>query len=131
MEKLITHTPELAVLADYASEAAHWPLWDSDEQPQEPPGSGKFLFKYNGDYATERVLIVSGRATLAPEDGSAPVELAPGDSVWFHHWFSCSWIVHERMTKRYQYFDGGGVLKAPAAIACDKCGVDCEAESYL
>jgi hypothetical protein len=38
---------------------------------QEPPKSGKFPFNYNGDYATERVLIICGAATLTPDDGSA------------------------------------------------------------
>ena len=33
--------------------------------------------------------------------------------------------------KHYEYFDADGNVKAPAAIACDKCGVDCEAESWL
>ena len=85
-----------------AAQASDWPMWDSVTHPQEPAGSGKFAFSYNGDYATERVLILSGVATLAPDDGSEPFEIEAGDSVWFHHGFSCQWTVHERMTKRYQ-----------------------------
>ena len=38
---------------------------------QEPPKSGKFAFNYNGDYATERVLVACGAATLHPDDGGA------------------------------------------------------------
>mmetsp|Transcript_56325 Transcript_56325/g.96962 ORF Transcript_56325/g.96962 Transcript_56325/m.96962 type:complete len:323 (-) Transcript_56325:429-1397(-) len=132
MERLITHALASAVSANFISLAADWPLWDSEDHPQEPQGSGKFPFNYNGDYATERVLIVSGRATLTPDDGSPVVTLEPGDSVFFHHGFACQWTVHERMTKRYNYFDADGQLKAALpAIACDGCGCDCEAESYL
>ena len=40
----------------------YWKLF-----PQVPAKSGKFHFDYNGDYATERVLITSGRATLTPD----------------------------------------------------------------
>jgi len=131
MEKLVTHTPASAVTPDFIAKASDWPLWDSDDHPQDPPGSGKFSFNYNGGYASERVLIVSGRATLAPDDGSSIVVLEAGDSVFFHNGFACGWLVHERMTKRYQYFDKDGEISAPAAIACDGCGCDCEAESYL
>jgi hypothetical protein len=35
------------------------------------------------------------------------------------------------MQKHYEYFDAKGNVKSLAAIACDKCGVDCEAESWL
>ena len=131
MTSLVTHTSASDVPATFVDPAQDWPLWDSDTQAQTPAGSGKFPFNYNGDYATERVLIVSGRATLAPDDGSDEVVLAPGDSVYFHHGFACQWTVHERMTKRYEYFDADGKVKRPAAIACDGCGVDCEPESYL
>jgi len=112
MAALVTHTPAADVPADFVASAAEWPLWDSDTHPHEPAGSGKFPFNYNGDYATERVLIVSGRATLAPDDGSEAVTLSAGDSVWFHHGFACQWTVAERMTKRYQYFGADGEVKA-------------------
>jgi len=131
MDKLVTYTPASAVTPDFIAKASDWPLWNSDDHPQDPPGSGKFSFNYNGDYASERVLIVSGRATLAPDDGSSVVVLKAGDSVFFHNGFSCRWTVHEHMKKRYQYFDTDGKISAPAAIACDGCGCDCEAESYL
>uniref|UniRef100_A0A7S1BDB3 (S)-ureidoglycine aminohydrolase cupin domain-containing protein n=1 Tax=Corethron hystrix TaxID=216773 RepID=A0A7S1BDB3_9STRA len=131
MEGLITHTPASAVTPDFVAQASDWPLWDSADHPQDPPGSGKFAFNYNGDYASERVLIVSGRATLAPDDGGRRVVLNAGDAVVFHHGFACEWTVQARMTKRYQYFDAEGSIRAPAAIACDGCGCDCEAESYL
>jgi|TARA_B110000977_G_scaffold165700_1_gene213100 hypothetical protein len=131
MASLVTHTKSCDVPETFVESAKDWPLWDSETQKQEPLGSGKFPFNYNGDYATERVLIISGKATLAPDDGSAEIVLETGDSVYFHHGFACQWTVHEVMTKRYNYFDKDGALKTPAAIACDKCGADCEAESYL
>ena len=117
--------------AEFVAAAAAWPLWDSTTHPQKPAGSGRFHFAYNGDYITERVLILTGRATLTPSDGSEAIEIAAGDCIYFHHGFTCDWHVHEPMTKRYAYFDAEGAEKTPAAIACDKCGVDCEAESYL
>ena len=51
--------------------------------------------------------------------------------MWFHKGFACQWLVTEHMKKHYEYFDEDGSVKAPAAIACDKCGADCEAESWL
>ena len=58
------------------------------------------LLRYNGDYDTERTLIVTGTATLTPSDGSDPITIEAGDSVWFHKGFACEWDVHEPMTKR-------------------------------
>ena len=48
---------------------------------QNPPKSGKFHFDYNGDYETERVLIMSGEATLTPDDGSEEIVIGKGDQV--------------------------------------------------
>ena len=48
---------------------------------QNPPKSGKFHFDYNGDYETERVLIMSGEATLTPDDGSEEILIGKGDQV--------------------------------------------------
>jgi hypothetical protein len=51
---------------------------------QVPPGSGKFAYNYTfeGDYASERVLIIEGNATLKPTDGSPAVRIGAGDMVW-------------------------------------------------
>jgi len=132
---LITIIRAADVTEEYKKTAEGWPLWDSKTHPQKPKGSGKFPFDYNGDYATERVLITRGRATLTPAAGlGPPVSIGNGDAVYFHKGFKCNWKVHEPMLKHYAYYgedgepmpEGGG-----EGITCDKCGVDCFAESYL
>jgi len=133
MDKLVTHVAAEDVTDEFKELAMTWPLWDSGTHPQTPPKSGKFHFDYNGDYASERVLIMSGRATLTPDDGSPPIEIAKGDQVFFHKGFACNWRVTERMTKHYAYFDEEGKEMEPvaASISCDVCGAECWEESYL
>ncbi|KAJ1620462.1 hypothetical protein T492DRAFT_1077705 [Pavlovales sp. CCMP2436] len=132
VSKLITHTPAAEVSAAFKEAASAWPLWDSKTHPQKPKNSGKFRFDYNGSYDTERVLITSGSATLFPTDGSAAVSICGGDAVFFHKGFCCDWVVHEPMTKHFAYFVGEEESSlALADIACDECGKDCTAESYL
>ena len=58
--------------------------------------------------AEERCLVTSGRATLWPEGGAAPVAIAEGDWVTFRRGFQCTWVVHEAIAKRYAYFDAEG-----------------------
>ena len=103
INKLVTHVPAAQVSAEFKAAADAFPLWDSITHPQKPAGSGKFLFDYNGDYDTERVLILSGKATLTPTVGlnRKPIAIGAGDSVWFHHGFACAWHVTEPMTKKY------------------------------
>jgi len=124
---LITHTCAADVSSHTRLLATMWPLWDSTTHPCEPRGSGKFHFDYNGDYATERVLIMSGRATLTTNGRSPPVELVAGDAVDFHRGYACDWEVHEPMTKHYTYI--GSFI--PGSITCDECSANCFAESYL
>jgi len=102
INKLVTHVPAAQVSAEFKAAADAFPLWDSTTHPQKPAGSGKFLFDYNGDYDTERVLILSGKATLTPTVGlnRKPIAIGAGDSVWFHHGFACAWHVTEPMTKK-------------------------------
>ena len=64
--KLCTVTAAADVQDDFKDLALTWPLWDSKTHPQKPKNSGKFRFDYNGSYASERVLIMSGKATLKP-----------------------------------------------------------------
>ena len=45
--------------------AADWQVWDSAKEGTE----GTIHIDYDGDYGSERVLIVSGRATVTPCDG--------------------------------------------------------------
>jgi len=132
MDKLITYVPAVDVSESFRDTALTWPLWDSRHHPQSPPKSGKFHFEYNGDYETERVLVVSGKATLTPEDGSAAITISQGDQVFFHKGLACNWHVTEPMTKHYAYFgvDGEEVEPNPS-ISCDTCGAECYEESYF
>jgi hypothetical protein len=57
-----TVTPAEDVPAEFKALALTWPLWASKTHPQKPKKSGKFRFDYNGSYASERVLIMSGAA---------------------------------------------------------------------
>ena len=61
--------------------AAAWQLWDS---VQDGVG-GTIHIDYDGEYGSERVLIVSGRATVVPDDGSPSFTVRPGDVVYFMH----------------------------------------------
>jgi len=132
MDKLITYVAAVDVKESFKETARSWPLWDSRLHPQNPPKSGKFKFEYNGDYETERVLVVSGKATLTPEDGSAPLTIGAGDQVFFHKGLKCSWQVTEPMTKHYAYFnEEGKEVEQKPSISCDVCGAECYEESYL
>ncbi|EOD32899.1 hypothetical protein EMIHUDRAFT_230294, partial [Emiliania huxleyi CCMP1516] len=64
--------------------------------------------------AEERCLVTAGRATLWPEGGGPPVEIAKGDWVTFRRGFQCTWVVNEDIAKRYAYFDAEG-----AELACE------------
>jgi len=130
---LVTVIRAADVTAEYKEMAAGWPEWSSKTHPQKPAKSGKFHFDYNGDYATERVLITSGRATLKPDAGGAEVVIGAGDAVHFHRGFACMWHVTEPMKKNYAYFgdDGKEMSEEPEGITCDLCGAGCFAESYL
>ena len=67
--------------------AAAWQVWDSAQE-----GAGYTIhIDYDGDYGSERVFIVSGRATVIPDDGSASFAVGPGDAVYFMHGFRCTW----------------------------------------
>jgi len=77
------------------------------------------------------VLILSGRATLTPNDGSAQIHVQAGDAIYFHNGFACRWAVHEPILKHYGYFDEAGEETKPAQIACDACGAECYEESFL
>ena len=51
-------------------------MWDSVQD-----GVGDTIhIDYDGEYGSERVLIVSGRATVVPDDGSPSFTVGPGIS---------------------------------------------------
>ena len=85
---LYQHIPAASVPAEFKELAKDWPVWDSKEA--DPPlVDGKVHFTYDGDYGSERVLIVSGKATITPDDGTDPVEVGEGDAVYLHKGFEC------------------------------------------
>ena len=92
--------------------------------------SGRFPFDYAENHQ-EHVLVIDGKATLTPNDGSKPVAIAAGDHVIFHRGFACEWQVLEPMRKHYCYFDEDGNETVSNTIECDLCQGDCSALSYL
>ena len=81
--------------------AAAWQVWDSVQD-----GVGDTIhIDYDGEYGSERVLIVSGRATVVPDDGSPSFTVGTGDAVYFMHGFRCTWrILESPLVQRYGYF---------------------------
>jgi uncharacterized cupin superfamily protein len=49
----------------------------------------------------ERVVVLSGKAELTPDDGSPMVTIEAGDYVVFHQGFACTWQMIEPMAKKY------------------------------
>uniref|UniRef100_A0A7S2RT34 (S)-ureidoglycine aminohydrolase cupin domain-containing protein n=1 Tax=Mucochytrium quahogii TaxID=96639 RepID=A0A7S2RT34_9STRA len=128
-EELVTLTKSTDVSDAFKKLASEWSVWDSDSHPQEPAGSGKFHFDY-ADNHQERVLIICGKATLTPDDGSDVITIEKGDKVVFHRGFKCIWHILEPVKKHYAYYDQDGNVTKPANISCDACGVDCWEDSY-
>ena len=124
MNDLITITPPSEVTDEYKTEAKAWTKWDS---------KNKKSFPYNYT-AEERVLVLSGSATLTPTDGSDPLTIGAGDAVTFHKGFKCKWKITKRMKKHYAVFsdveDGDEAEDLPA-ITCDVCSDGCVEESYF
>ena len=131
MEKLITVTAAEDVTDDYKKEAKTWTKWDSKNRK-------KFPYNYKQE---ERVLILSGSATLTPiiinnnngnkEDGD-PIVIDAGMSVIFHVGFQCKWHVTKRMKKHYAMFGAAAEEEEEdEAITCDVCSKGCVAESYF
>ena len=103
--------------------AADWQLWEF--------GVGATDIEYDGEYGSERVWIVSGRATIEPNDGSPSFNVGPGDVVYFLSGFQCTWRVHEApLVQRYGFFGFDGKEIKDAEVTCDVCGCDCYEESY-
>mmetsp|Transcript_21197 Transcript_21197/g.32149 ORF Transcript_21197/g.32149 Transcript_21197/m.32149 type:complete len:168 (+) Transcript_21197:82-585(+) len=120
MNDLITITPASEVTDEYKKEAKTWDKWDS---------KNKKSFPYN--YTTEeRVLIITGSATITPSDGSDPLTIEAGNAVTFHKGFKCKWKITKRMKKHYGMFASGEEEEVPA-ITCDICGEGCVEESYF
>ena len=108
--------------------ALGWQLWNSEHETAD----GSIHIDYDGQYASERVLIVSGRATVTPDRGATPFQVAPGDALYLFHGFSCTWRIEQApLVMRYGYFAADGKELKEAVLTCDVCGCDCSDESYL
>ena len=91
MSTLYQHLRSELVPPRVKTMAAAWQLWDSVQD-----GVGDTIhIDYDGEYGSERVLIVSGRATVVPDDGSPSFTVRPGDVVYFMRGFRCTWRIHE------------------------------------
>ena len=49
----------------------------------------------------ETFVVVSGRATIEPVDGSAPFDIGPGDLCTFPAGYQSRWVVHEELREAY------------------------------
>ena len=108
--------------------AADWQVWDFAQEGNE----GTIHIEYDGDYGSERVLVVSGRATVIPDDGSPSFNVGPGDAVYFMAGFRCTWRINEApLVQRYGYFGLDGKEIKHTVLTCDVCGGGCSEESYL
>ena len=128
MSTLYQHLRSELVPPRVKTMAAAWQVWDSVQD-----GVGDTIhIDYDGEYGSERVLIVSGRATVVPDDGSPSFTVAPGDAVYFMHGFRCTWRIDESpLVQRYGYFGADGKELKDDTLTCDVCGTDCSEESYL
>ena len=128
MSTLYQHLRSELVPPRVKTMAAAWQVWDSAQE-----GAGDTIhIDYDGEYGSERVLIVSGRATVVPDDGSPSFTVAPGDAVYFMSGFRCTWRIDEApLVQRYGYFGADGKEIKDDTLTCDVCGEDCSAESYL
>ena len=104
MESLCKVTRAKDVTDEYreAAKGDAWTEWNSDEHPHDPPESGKFLYDYSASFE-EKVLVLEGRATLTPTDGSASVSIGAGDAVSFMKGYKCHWQIDEAPVKKVRH----------------------------
>ena len=123
MRLLYQHMPSACVPPPLKRLSNDWPVWKTNEDAH---------IEYDGEYASERVLIISGRASVSPKDGSPTFKVGPGDCVYFMHGFACTWHIDEApLVQRYGFFGEDGKEIKETDLTCDICGEDCFAESYL
>ncbi len=108
--------------------ALGWQVWNLEHETD----NKTIHIMYDGEYASERVLIMSGRGTVTPDDGSAPFTVAKGDAIYFFRGFACTWTLEAApLVMCYGYFRGDGTEIKDAVLTCDVCGYDCSDESFL
>ena len=94
---------------------AEWPEWTCEAYPGFPGGrfqeSRWWEVPGRERVVEERCLVTSGHASLWLEGGEGElieIGLSAGEWVTFRKDFQCIWVIHERMAKRYAYFDAEG-----------------------
>jgi uncharacterized cupin superfamily protein len=68
-----------------------WPTWTKEPST--------FPWTYD---TGETCYILEGRVTVTPEGGE-PVELGEGDLIKFPAGMSCTWQIHETISKHYEF----------------------------
>ena len=114
---LYQHVPAARVPNAFKELAKCWVVWDSASHPLV---DNKCHFVYDGKYGSERVLIVSGKATIKPDDDSPSTEVQTGDAVYVFRGFSCHWVIHEPLIMRRGYFGVDGKQIAQLQIAATR-----------
>jgi len=91
-----------------------------------------FFYDYF-EHHEEHALIIEGRATIIPKNVGILAEninVSEGDYLIFKKGFQCEWQIHQKIRKRYCFFDEKGeIVIGEERIACDVCGKDCTDES--
>jgi uncharacterized cupin superfamily protein len=109
-----------------------WAIWDSDMMIRDE--NGCFIYDYS-EHHEEHALVLEGKATIVPRnlgDSSDPISVSKGDYLAFKRGFQCEWRIHERVRKRYCFFnEKGDIVVGGERISCDVCGKDCTDESAV
>merc|ERR1712166_196614 len=112
-------------------QAQRWSLWDSTTFTfDEPQKQNKFHADY-ADVDEHRAVILTGKGTLTPDDGSAVLTISAGDSVVCKRGLKVTWHITEPMTKYFGYFDEAGKQVRTNTVGCDECGRDCWEQSWF
>lgn len=85
----IEHNPDDARLNELG--VSSWPIWSCE------PSS--FPWTYD---ISETCYILEGDVTVTPDNGD-PVRVGKGDLVTFPQGMSCTWEVHEAVSKHYKF----------------------------
>ena len=124
MMPLYQHVRAELVSPPFKATAKEWPQFRMSDD--------SVHIDYDGEYASERVLILSGRATVIPDDGTPSFNVAAGDAVYLRFGFKCTWrINHAPLIHSYGFFGDDGREIKETSLTCDVCGEDCYEESYL
>ena len=86
----VIHNPANEKLA--AMGVADWPTWGCEKS--------KFPWSYD---EKETCYLLAGSVTVTPDGESDGVKIQQGDMVIFPKGMSCTWDVHEAISKHYMF----------------------------